>query len=60
MGACGLTKSIIAEFKPATFQPRPGDVVLCQPKSKAVGLEGSPLKDAIISIDLGDELVLEL
>ena len=60
IGASHLTKRIVAQIEPSTIQLRPRNLILDKPCSETISLERSPVVHAIVTIDLGDELILDV
>jgi hypothetical protein len=58
MAARHLAKRIITQVETAGLEARPWNFGLCQPNRKTIGFEGATVEDAIVGINLLDELVL--
>ena len=55
-----LPECVVAEIKPPAVEPWPWNVVARKQFRKTVRLEGSPLKDAVVTVHLGDKLILNV
>ena len=53
-------KRVVAEIKPTARQPGPRDISAGKPRGKAVRLEGPPVEHAIVSVDIGNKLILNI
>ena len=54
-----LTEGLIAQVQAAALEARPRDAGLSKPRFEASRLKTATFEDAIIGVDLGDQLVLD-
>ena len=60
MRARHLFEHVVTQVELPILEPRPRDVGTAQPGCKSFGLEGAAIKYAVVGIDIGDQLVLDV
>src|SRR5262249_44097176 len=55
-----LPEGVVAKIKLTTFEPRPWNVVVTKPVGKTISLERATLIYAVLTVHLGDELILNV
>jgi hypothetical protein len=58
VGARLLAEGLITQVELAALQARPGNAFVGKPGGEAVHFECATVKDAVFSVDVGDELIL--